>query len=190
MTAGQQQRYHALAITLHWVMAIAFVLMLCSGLVMSNAEGLDQAFKFNLYQWHKSLGVILLLAFFLRIGVRLLFKPPSLPAHFPRLEALAAKAGHWGLYALMLMIPLSGWVMVSSSVYGLPTIVFGLFEWPHVPGIAANKNMNEAAGGAHEILAYIFMAIIFVHIAAVIKHALKDKENLLNRMWWAQGSNT
>ena len=49
-----------------------------------------------------------------------------------------AKLVHRSLYALIIMIPISGWIMVSASVYGLPTFVFGLFEWPHIPGIDFN----------------------------------------------------
>lgn len=179
------QRYHTIAITLHWVMALAFILMLASGLIMAEDDlDLAKATRFAMYQWHKSLGVILLLAFFLRLVLRFVFKPPALPASFAKLEALGAKAGHWALYALMIAMPLSGWAMVSASVYGLPTIVFGLFEWPHLPGIAANKDVYEAANKAHEIMGTVFIGLILLHVAAVVKHWVVDKENLLRRMWW------
>ena len=86
----------------------------------------------------------------------------------------------------MVIIPLSGWTIVSSSSYGLPTIVFGLFEWPHIPDIAGNQSIEDIAKEVHEILAYTFMAMIAMHIGAVIKHGLKDKINLLPRMWWTK----
>jgi cytochrome b561 len=183
MTAEPAQRYTAVAVILHWVMAAAFLLMLASGLCMTYLE-IDKALKFNLYQWHKSLGVLLLAAFALRLGWRLSHKPPALPAFMPPLEALAAKAGHIALYACMIAVPLSGWVMVSSSVYGLPTIVFGWFEWPHIPRIAANESVNAAAKNAHWLLAWFFGLCIAGHIAAVVKHAAIDKHNLLPRMWF------
>jgi cytochrome b561 len=182
MPSPHPQRYHRLAITLHWVMAVAFLCMLASGLLMTDLE--DKSLQFQIYQWHKSLGVILLLAFFLRLGVRLLTHPPALPENFPRLEKWAAKAGHWGLYAVMVLMPLSGWVMVSASPYGLPTIVFGWFAWPHLPGITANAAIEDWAKTGHEIMAYAFMGLITVHVAAVLKHALRDGQNLLPRMWF------
>lgn len=178
-------RYHRFAVALHWVMAIAFVLMLTSGLVMAELE-LPKSLKFQMYQWHKSLGVLLLLAFFLRLFVRLRTEVPLLPAAMKPLEQKAAKAGHYALYLFMIALPLTGWLIVSSSVYGLPTIVFGWFEWPHLPGVAANKEISEWAEEAHEIFAYIFMALIAGHVAAVIKHSWVDHENLLPRMWFGK----
>ncbi len=179
-------RYHSAAIALHWVMAVAILVMLASGVTMSYFE-IPQALKFSMYQWHKSLGVLILIAFFLRLGIRLWQKPPALPAHFKQLDIIGAKLGHFGLYALMFLMPLSGWLMVSSSVYGLPTIVFGLFEWPHIPGVAGNESISNLAKTAHWLLAISIGLLITAHSGAVIKHFYCDKENLLMRMWWVKG---
>ncbi len=178
-------RYSSVAIVLHWVMAVAFVLMLGSGVVMSNVE-LSKTLQFNLYQWHKSLGVLLLVTAVLRLVWRLLHRPPALPVRMKRLERRAAKIGHWVLYGLMIALPLSGWVMVSSSVYGLPTIVFGWFEWPHVPAVVGNEMVNNMASEVHWIVALLFAIAIAGHVVAVIKHAVRDKEHLLRRMWWVK----
>ena len=187
-------RYHGAAIILHWVMAVAFILMLASGLSLEyvdfepHFETADAAkqFKYQLFQWHKSLGVLLLIAVALRIAVRLWQKPPALPAAFKRWEAVAATLGHLGLYAAMIVMPLSGWLMVSSSPFGLPTMVFNLFEWPHFPGVAANESVNGAMKFIHWIGAWAFLALLAAHIGAVIKHYLFDHENLLRRMWWSK----
>jgi cytochrome b561 len=186
MHAPAEGRYHGLAILLHWVMALSFLLMLASGLVMANLK-LEPALKFNLYQWHKSLGVLLLLAFVARLLVRILTLQPALPAKFAGWEIVLAKISHSAMYALMLLVPLAGWVMVSSSVYGLPTIVFGWFEWPHIPGIAGNEAISHQAREVHELLAITFLALILLHVGAVIKHAVWDKENLLPRMGIGKG---
>lgn len=181
-----EQRYSSVAIILHWVMAVAFLLMLTSGLTMKYIT-LPQALKFNMFQWHKSLGIIVLMAFFIRIGWRLFHKPPALPVTMPGIEVLLAKAGHWALYAFMLAVPVTGWLLVSSSVYGLPTVVFGWFIWPHVPGVAGNELVQEIAGNAHWILAWAFGFAILGHILAVVKHYVFEKDNLLTRMWWTKG---
>ncbi|MEM6811794.1 MAG: cytochrome b [Pseudomonadota bacterium] len=186
-TMKTPHRYNSVAIILHWAMALGFFLMIGSGIAMTYLP-IDPSVKFNLYQWHKSGGILLLLAFGLRILWRLISefmnKIPPLPQSFSKLEKIAAKAGHWGLYAFMIAMPLSGWVMVSSSVYGLPTIVFGWFEWPHIPNIQANEGIENVAKTAHFIFALLFIGMILVHIAAVIKHAVKDNENLMPRIWW------
>lgn len=174
-------RYNLIAITLHWVMAFAFFAMLGSGVAMVNFE-IDPSFKFKLYQWHKSLGVLLLLTFFIRIGWRLFHKPPALPSTLKSFDIRAAKLGHIALYTLMIAMPITGWIMVSTSVYGLPTIVFGWFEWPHIDAIAGNDTIHELSEEAHEILGWIFMAMIAAHIGAVVKHYIFEKINLLPRI--------
>lgn len=183
------QRYNSFAIILHWIMAMGFFLMLGSGVAMTYLP-IEQGLKFNLYQWHKAGGVLLLLAFFIRMSWRFismaLNQTPNLPKSFPKIEKLAAKAGHTGLYLLMIAMPISGWVMVSSSVYGLPTIVFGWFEWPHIPNIQGNEMIEQAAKQAHFILAILFGLMVFAHVGAVIKHKIKDNENLMRRMWWTR----
>jgi len=177
----EKTKYDRVAVTLHWVMALAFFAMLGSGLSFDNIP-MSQSFKFNMYQWHKSLGVILLIAFFIRIGWRLFHYPPKLPDKLSKLDKIGSKFGHWALYGAMIIMPLSGWAMVSSSSYGLPTIVFEWFTWPHIPDIAGNKMINGLAKDTHEIVAWIFIALIIVHVGAVIKHAKFDHINLLKRM--------
>lgn len=174
-------RYNRFAILLHWVMALAFIGMIVVGFIMSYAE-LDKPLKFQLYQWHKSAGVLLLIAFFVRIIWRQLSRLPTLPASISARERMLSKLGHFALYAAMIAMPLTGWLAVSTSVYGLPTIVFGWFEWPHIPGVEGNKLWHEIAEVAHLVIAVGFILLVFVHVAAVIKHARKDNINLLPRM--------
>jgi cytochrome b561 len=183
MSQPSSTRYDNVAITLHWVMAISFLLMLASGVVMKYVT-LEQSLKFSMYQWHKSLGVLLLVAFFLRIGWRLWHKPPALPVSFPAFERFAAHAGHWALYGFMLIMPLSGWLMASSSVYGLPTIVFGWFEFPHFPGIGGDEGISALTKQVHFFGAIGFGLMILAHAGAVAKHAVRDHVNLLPRMVW------
>lgn len=174
------KRYNRIAIVLHWVMAIAFIAMLVMGLTMSDIS--DKAFRFQVYQWHKSLGILLLIAIFLRILVRVLSVRPPLPEEMKKSEKLLAHLGHFALYVAMFLIPFSGWIMVSSSQYGLPTIVFGWFEWPHIEPVAQNKTVRGISGEVHEIVANGLIGLIVLHIAAVVKHWLVDKQNLLPRM--------
>lgn len=175
-------RYHRASIALHWLMAACILLMLAAGWIMTDDELLEKPLRFQVYQWHKSLGVILLWLVSLRICIRLAFKAPPLPSSMKPIERTLAHLGHLGLYALMILMPLSGWAIVSSSSYGLPTIVFGLFEWPHLPGIAGNEAAHEAAEEGHEIMALVLAGLVAGHIAAVVMHAVVEKMNLLPRM--------
>ena len=192
MSGISPYRYNSVAIILHWVMALAFIGMLCSGFAMEFIE-MAQMAKFQLMQLHKSTGVVLLIAVLFRFSWRLATKVPSLPAAFPKWERMAAKAGHWLLYICMFAMPISGWVMVSSSSYGLPTMVYNLFQWPHIHEVFSifgdlqgNKEVRDASGAAHMIIAYVFVVLLLGHIGAVVKHFVIDRENLLTRMWWCK----
>jgi len=188
MSHHRQEQYNNVAIFLHWIMAIAFFLMLGSGLATEYMP-MGKSLQFNMIQWHKGLGVLLLLTFILRLGWRIFHKPPPLPSSIKGLEAVVSKAGHIALYICMFFVPLSGWVMVSSSVYGLPTIVFGWFEWPHIPLIAGNTAVNEASSNIHWALTWFFGLCIAGHITAAVKHIVIDKENILLRMVPKRGRN-
>ena len=180
-------RYHSVIILLHWTMAIAICLMLISGVIMVNVE-LEKFWQFNLYQWHKSVGVLLILALFARILLRAITSIPTLPKHLPKIEKIAAKLGHLALYVAMATLVLSGWSMVSSSAYGLPTVVFGWFEWPHIPWFQANQAVESVSRNVHFFGAMSLVLLLAGHIGAVIKHRIVDRENLLQRMWWQRES--
>lgn len=180
-------RYPAPLVLLHWLVAILIVGMLGSGLLVGS-ELLPKLQEFQLIQWHKAFGVGVLLLVGLRVAVRgwamLAGKIPPLPATFKPWEVKAAHLGHLGLYAAMVLLPLSGWVMVSSSPYGLPTLLWGSVAWPHLPGLAGLTWVNELAKESHELLAYGMLVLLALHVGAVIKHWYHDKLNLLPRVWF------
>lgn len=174
-------RYPWPLIVLHWLMAVMILLMLASGLVIGTLE-LERAQKFQLMQWHKSLGVWVLIVAMIRLAVRVRLVVPPLPLLLPERERRLARLGHVALYGWMVAVPLAGWLIVSSSATGLPTLVFGWFEWPHVPGVAMNEAVHEVAEEAHFLLAYSLLILVVIHVAAVAKHWWKDRVNLLSRM--------
>jgi cytochrome b561 len=180
-------RYSRVAIVLHWTMAILIIGLFFVGLWMHEAIHVKEtkAAAFSAYQWHKSFGLTVLVLTFLRLAWRFGHRPPPLPSGMKPWEAGVAKLTHWIFYALMLAVPLSGWAMVSASPFGLPTIVFGLFEWPHLPQFAemANKDAaEEALKEAHELLAFAMMGLVILHIGAALKHHLIDRDDVLARM--------
>jgi len=170
-------------------MALGIILMLISGAVMTKAP-LPKAFQYDVYQWHKSLGVILLLLLISRMIWRLNSflkgEIPPLPLTFKPIEKHLAGAGHLGLYLAMIAIIFSGWLLVSSSPLNIPTVVFGWFTWPHLPGIPPSKSLEDLASNIHFFSASALLLLLIGHIGAVIKHQLFDQELLLARMsWWS-----
>jgi cytochrome b561 len=178
------RRYGTLAITLHWVIALLIIAMLGMGWRMTD-EALPQMARFQLYQTHKSVGLLILVLTLLRVAMRVLTPAPPLPPHIVGWQRLAAHLGHVGLYGIMLGLPLTGWAMVSASPWGLPTIVFNAFEWPHIPWLAAleNKEPVEAAfKQSHELLVWGALALMAIHIGAALKHKFVDDDYIWHRM--------
>lgn len=184
ITQEKPQRYNAIAILMHWVVAIAIIAMIGSGLIMTS-ELLEAFKRFELFQWHKSLGVVVIFLVTFRIIWRVTHKAPPLPDSIPAKEKRLAHLGHVLLYWMMVILPLSGWLLVSSSSLGIPTIVFGGPEWPHIRFVEGNESVHEVAEFVHEFGAYAMIVLIAGHIAAVVLHKKKHKENLLKRMVFA-----
>jgi len=176
-------RYHLVAIILHWVIALGILALIVLGLAMTHL-GLAPMAKFQLYQLHKSIGITVLLAVLLRVFWRLTHRPPPLPA-MPPLEKAVAEGTHGVLYLLMLIIPLSGWALVSVSPFNLPTVLYGLVPWPHLPVFPdlANKAQVEAVVRfIHGKLAWALAAIIALHAGAALRHHFVLRDGILRRM--------
>jgi cytochrome b561 len=183
---SSQHRYHSLSILLHWSIVIGLLFMFASGLYMVNAD-ISKADQYKLFQIHKASGVIMLWAILLRISVRLFTKSPANIDALSLKQNKHAKLGHMLLYLGLITMPLSGWLMVSASPFGLPTLVFfDWLNWPHIPGVARNKVIETAANNVHWITATILSVLVFGHVGAVIWHKKKHKVNLLARIWWTK----
>jgi polyisoprenoid-binding protein YceI/cytochrome b561 len=131
-SAERGSRYTTVAIALHWLIALAILAMLAIGLTMTHVK-LAPVDKFKLYQLHKSIGLTILALALLRLGWRLVHRPPALPAAMPAWERGAAEGTHVLLYGFMIGLPLLGWAMVSASPFNLPTVLYGVLPWPHLP---------------------------------------------------------
>ena len=177
--------YSRTAITLHWVIALLLIGNFVGGLLMGDLlDSTDPAMRrlgFTVIQLHKSFGLTILVLSLLRLGVRLTAGTPPLPDHMTSIERLLSKLTHWGFYAVMILVPLSGWVMVSASPLGFPTVWFGLFEWPHLP-IPTSKPVAGAASEAHEIMAFLGAGLFVLHVAGALKHHYFDRDDVLARM--------
>lgn len=138
--------------------------------------------RFAIFQWHKSIGITVLVLSVLRLVWRLTHRPPDLPKTLPRWQRTASHATHGLFYALMIIMPLLGWAMVSASELPIPTVLYGLVGLPDMPGIPEAKAVAGRFRLLHEIGAKIFIALIALHIGAALKHHVKDRDDVLRRM--------
>jgi cytochrome b561 len=175
--------YNAVAKTLHWLIALGIIGMLALGWIMGSVP--NGPLKFSLFQWHKSIGITILLLSLIRLGWRLIHTAPPLPADMPRWEVIAAKTTHVLFYILIIVMPLTGWIIVSASPLGLPTILYGVIPWPHLPILPTLENKKQIGhffGDVHGFLAYIIAGLLVLHIGAAWKHHLINRDDVLLRM--------
>lgn len=173
----QSSRYSAVAIALHWAIALAIVGMIFLGWNMDGDE--------SLYQLHKSIGITILILTIARIVWRLMNPPPPLPAEMKPIEKTASHLVHLGFYGLMLAMPLTGWLLVSTSYkFDVPTVLYGLVSWPDLPGVGflANEDGHEAVEFVHSKLAWVAIVLLGLHVAGAIKHEFDGGEGVLKRM--------
>jgi len=170
--------YTRTAIVLHWLIAALVFGMLALGVYMSDLSFSPQ--KLRLYNYHKWIGVSLFVLMGLRLVWRLTHTPPPLPAQMPRWQQVAAHGLHASLYLILLLIPISGWLM--SSAKGVSTVWFGLLPLPDV--VAKDRALGETLAQVHQALNIVLVAMIAAHILAALKHQLIDRDGLLARMSW------
>lgn len=188
------ERYTAVAVALHWAIAAAILANLGLGWWMGEAieDQATAAQAIAAFQLHKSLGLTVLALSLLRLAWRLAHRPPSLPEAMRPWERFAARSVHWAFYALMLVLPLSGWLYASTqwredSPLAVPTLWFGLFEVPHLFGLdelahAARRDLAHDLRDAHEMLAWSLAALLALHVGAALKHRLVERDAVFASM--------
>ncbi|MBU3694912.1 MAG: cytochrome b [Rhodocyclaceae bacterium] len=169
-------RYTATAASLHWLIALAILGTFSLGLYMQDLP-ISPA-KLKLYSYHKWAGVTIFLLMLARLGWRITHAPPPLPAGMPDWQRRAAKGLHHLLYVLLFAIPLSGWLM--SSAKGFQTVWFGVLPLPDL--LTKDKALGETLAAVHQALNLSMASLVCVHVAAVVKHHVLDRERVLARM--------
>jgi len=172
-----EKKYTNIAIFLHWSIAICVLMLLLSGFSLHYEFWESKQFVFQLYQLHKSIGVIVLVLVFLRIVWRVINKPPKLPTILES-KSQIIHFGHILLYLFLTILPLSGWVLVSTSPEGIPTILFGMVNWLHLP---LEQSWHQSAKSIHYYGAFGIIFLILGHIGMTIHHQFSGVE-LLQRM--------
>ena len=176
MIFNTEQGWGTVAKALHWIMALLILTMFVLGWVAVTYP--LSPTKLDLFIWHKSIGLSLLGLVCVRLIWRTVNTTPTPPAAVSPLEHTLARLGHATLYLLMILMPLSGYVINSTAGFG-----FRFFGWVRVPNlIPANKTWQDIAETVHFILFIVFVAVIVIHIAAALRHHFVRNNNVLARM--------
>ncbi len=169
-------RYTSFAVLLHWLIAIGVFVMIGIAWYMVDIpkKTPERAFWFNL---HKSIGVTIGVLVLIRIVWRLTHTPPPMPSSMPAWEMTAAKISHGLLYACLLVMPIVGFLASNFTKYGVK--YFGI---PIGPFFAENQALRDGLQEVHEIVSYILVAVVVVHVLAAFKHLLVDRDGVFQRM--------
>lgn len=165
---------------MHWASAALIIGTLGLGAWMVEVVQ-DPARRFDLTQTHKSLGIAVLALTAVRLCLRLLTAAPKPLPLAPRL-LMAAKATQVSLYVMLLMLPVSGWLMATTTPVRIPTTVFGLFTLPYP--LAPDLPTYQFAHAVHVAAAIVLAALVALHAAAALVHTLWWRDGVLARMWW------
>ncbi|CAE6701913.1 cytochrome b [Paraburkholderia nemoris] len=177
---SSHKRFTPVQRALHWIMAICILSMLFIGVGMVSTVRPDYL---TLVSIHKPLGMLILVLAVIRLIVRLVRGAPPLPSDMPEPMKLAAYLSHVAFYALMIALPLLGWGMLSAADY--PIVVAGI----RLPSVLPHSNeLHTLLWNAHRFLALCFFALIVLHIAAALFHALVRRDGVFQAMAsWRKG---
>ncbi|MBL4854096.1 MAG: cytochrome b [Robiginitomaculum sp.] len=162
---------------LHWAIAVLIVCMLAGGLLMRFLPEDNFSLTVLVYNWHKTIGILILVLSVVRLVWRLIHKPPVHDANIKGWEVLLSKAVHVFFYVFMIGMPLIGWAIISTSRF--PSKLFNVLPLAKLPGLRnytgdARDKLNDLLGDIHEVFAYMAIALIILHIVAAVKHHRED----------------
>jgi len=176
-SAVTAERYDTVAISLHWLIALAMLAEIALGWWMLDIPKLPVGVRAGWFNLHKSVGLTLALLIAFRLIWRLRHAPPPAPATLPAWQAAAARWGHGLMYVCMLALPISGYV--GSTFSGYPIKWFGLA----LPGWGWKDDaIKDAMSTLHYGVSWLLVALIAAHLAAALKHLLLDRDEVFSRM--------
>lgn len=173
----QKRKYSGPAMALHWLIAVLIIWGFSLGWVMTDIPGFTPA-KLKYFSWHKWIGVTVLVLVIIRLIWRATHTPPPLPEGTGRLTQIAAHGMHHLLYVLMVIVPVSGYLY--SSIAGIQVVYLGVLPLPTI--LAPHPEWRHVARDIHVWLDWSLAALVGLHLLAVIKHQVLDRDRLLSRM--------
>lgn len=169
-------RYRPIVVWIHWITALLLVTQVYVGFTFHDMpRGPERGEWFT---WHKTIGATILLLALVRLGVRLINPPPPFPVDLPKWERFFAVWNHRIFYFLIIALPLTGLAAVSGRAEdGTVPLLWGL-SLPAIPGIPKENDF----GGVHEVLVWVTLALLVIHVTAALKHQFFLPNRVAGRM--------
>ena len=173
-----EARFTRTAILMHWLIALLLAAQFGFGWLLEDIPRNTPA-RGYFVNLHKSTGILLGVLILLRIVWRLTHKPPRLPLSMARWQQRAAHVSHLAMYGCMLLMPLSGYLASNFSKHGIK--FFNAWKW--APWGSDDKLLYTIFNQTHQVSAWLLAALVALHLLALVKHALIDRDRLFSRMW-------
>jgi cytochrome b561 len=168
--------YTRTALALHWSMAGLVLAAVFMGWTMT--EMAISPARLKLFNYHKWVGVTILLLAIIRVSWRATHAAPAL-VPMPRWQQILAHAGHAMLYLLLCVVPVSGWIYSNAS--GYPVVYLGKLPLPNL--VERNRELAAQCKELHELLATALVALVVLHVLAALQHHFLKKDDTLRRMF-------
>lgn len=169
-----------LSITLHWIIGLTIIGLMVVGWYMDNFKAYD------LYDWHKSIGILIFVFILIRVIWRLIQGFPEPVNVMDKLQTAVAKLVHWVLLLASLAFPISGMMMSGAGGHGLHVFGIELLAENHDPVSGKTVPINETVAGfgsdVHGVLLWVVIVALILHIGGALKHHFLDKDRTLLRM--------
>ncbi len=179
MLRSTDKRYGGVTRLLHWAVALLIIGLVALGFWMVDLSYYDRWYNRSL-ELHKEFGMLVLALAALKVGCAIFDVKPGFPETIKTWERVAANAVHYLFYLLMLLIPVTGYVISTSAGDGIS--IFGWFEAPAI--FSAGEAVRDLAIELHYWLAYGTAGLAIVHALAALKHQFIDGDGTLRRMLW------
>ena len=181
------RRYTSAARSFHWITALIIFAIVPLGWIF--AEFKTQPDNKSVFEapipgspadyssLHKTLGLLIIAIVVARIAYRIANPPPALPGRMAEWEKVFASASHWLLYAILIVMPVSGYIMSSGGKY--PISIVGLFDFPKLP---VGREAAETAKSIHLYAQYALYGLVILHVFATVWHLVVRRDGILDRM--------
>jgi cytochrome b561 len=175
--SGAAAIYDPIARTLHWTVAALVACVVVLGWLVPETARNTPARDLVLL-FHRGIGLSILALMLLRAGWRWRHPPPPLPASVAKIEVLASEATHLALYAMFIVMPLSGYLNAAAA--GHRVSLFGLAAIP--PLVGESRVLSQVAIAVHLLGQYLVYGFLGLHIAGALFHGFVHRDGVLERM--------
>jgi cytochrome b561 len=169
-------RYNKISVLLHWSIGLLLIAQIFLGFWMEGVPKTPPGIRAQWFNFHKSMGIVLILLIVARLAWRMFNHPPALPDSIKPYQKQLAVWNHRTLYLCMVGMPVSGFLGSSFTPYPIK-----FFDIPLPRLWDASALMKDVFGTIHTSLAFVFASLVVIHILAALYHNLKD-DGVFQRM--------